>query len=307
LGDGVIAVDYFCGAGGWTTGAMQAGIHVAAAVNHWQRAVDTHSANHPQTRHYCQDAGLLDPRDLPAHDVLIASPSCQGHSRARGKDMARHDASRATAWCVVDVAEVTRPRLILVENVVEMRAWVLYPLWRQALERLGYSLSENVLNAADFGVPQERVRFFAVAVRGKRAPQITPPVGLMREQPCARDILDEGAAWSPVATPRRAKATLDRVDNGRREHGRRFLFSYYGSTKGGRSVDRPLGTVTTRDRWAIVDGDRMRMLSVEEYRRAMGFPDGYLLTGTQKEQVMQLGNAVVPAVAAEVIRQAVAA
>lgn len=112
-------------------------IRIVAAVNHWQLAVQSHQQNHPEAQHYCQDAALLDPRRLPPFDVLLASPECRGHTHARGKDRPHHDASRATAWCVVNVAEVTKPHYLVVENVPEFREWILYPLWRSALESLG--------------------------------------------------------------------------------------------------------------------------------------------------------------------------
>ena len=98
-------------------------------------------------------------------------------------------------------------------------------------------------------------------------------------------------------------AALQRIEAGRAAHGRRFLLSYYGATRGGRSLDRPLGTVTTKERWALVDGDRLRMLSVDEYRAAMGFPAHYRLPGSKAEQVKLLGNAVCPPMAAAVVRQ----
>jgi DNA (cytosine-5)-methyltransferase 1 len=299
----VIAVDLFAGAGGWTEGATRAGVHVAAAVNHWPIAVRSHALNHPATEHRCQDVSLLDPRDLPAHDILLASPACQGHSKARGKERPHHDASRSTAWAVVDVAEVTRPRVLLVENVPDFRRWVLYPLWREALRRLGYDVTENLLNAADFGVPQERVRLFLVGLRGKAAPAVRAPAG---RKVAASEILDLAAGpWAPVNQAGRAMATLARIAAGRAAFGRRFLMPYYKSGSGltGRSLARPIGTITTKDRWAIVDGDRMRMLVVDECRRAMAFRGDYRLLGTRADQMKQLGNAVCPPVAEEVVRQ----
>ncbi len=293
------AVDYFAGAGGWSTGAALAGIEVRAAVNHWARAVETHSANHPATRHYCQDAALIDPRELPAHDVFVASPACQGHSRARGTDRPHHDASRATAWCVVNAVEVCRPRWLAVENVPEFRAWALYPMWRAALAALGYAVGEHVLDAADFGAAQERRRLIVVAERDRPAPRIEAP-GLAPAP--ARSVLDlDAGPWSPVAG--HAPRTLARIAAAQAAHGPDVLVAYYGSARGGRPLARPLGTLTTRDRYALVRGDRMRMLSVEEQRRAQGFPDGYRLAGTRREQVHQLGNAVHVAVARGVLGQ----
>jgi DNA (cytosine-5)-methyltransferase 1 len=78
---------------------------------------------------------------------------------------------------------------------------------------------------------------------------------------------------------------------------------YYGSGSGetGRSLDRPLGTLTTRARWAAVDGDRMRMLASGECAAAMGFPADYRLLGNLKERHMQIGNAVCPPVMRAVV------
>lgn len=285
------AVDLFCGAGGSSFGAKLAGVEVVAAVNHWRLAVDTHELNHAGTKHFCQDAALLDPRTLPPFDLLLASPECRGHAKAKGKERPHHDKSRATAWCVVNVAEVCRPRFLVVENVPELREWLLYPQWRESLERLGYSLEEYVFDAANFGVPQNRVRMFVVGSQDK-VPIIKEPK--KKHKPIS-GVLDFNAGrWSPVKG--HCEKTLRRVANGRERFGDCFVMPYYGSGSGetGRSIDRPLGTVTTRDRWAVVRGDEMRMLTPMEYQCAMGFPKSYRLVGTRAQQIHQLGNAVCP-------------
>ncbi len=94
------AIDLFAGAGGFSTGAKMAGCSVVWAANHWRQAVDVHASNHPGTDHACQDLHQTDWTTGPAHDLLLASPACQGHSRARGKERAHHDAQRSTAWAV---------------------------------------------------------------------------------------------------------------------------------------------------------------------------------------------------------------
>ena len=113
------AVDLFAGAGGFSTGATMAGVNVVWAANHWPAAVQVHTNNHPDTIHLCQDLQQADWSLVPAHDLLMASPACQGHSRARGKERLHHDAMRATAWAVVSAAECHLPTVVLVENVPE--------------------------------------------------------------------------------------------------------------------------------------------------------------------------------------------
>lgn len=297
------AIDLFAGAGGFSTGATMAGCEVVWAANHWQSAVDVHALNHPSTIHACQDLQQAAWADVPAHDILLASPCCQGHSRARGKlaGNPQHDASRSTAWSVVSAVEHHRPEFVVVENVVDFASWSLYPAWRMAMEALGYCLAPHILDAADHGVPQHRERLFIVATRSKNPVMLRFPI---RDRVPASAFVDfEAGAWQPVEKPGRAASTLARVSEGRRVHGARFLAPFYGSGSGetGRSLGRPIGTITTRDRWSVIDGGQMRMLSKWECRAAMGFPADYQLPTQHKLAVHMLGNSVAPPVARDVI------
>lgn len=295
------AIDLFAGAGGFSTGAQMAGINVVWAANHWPAAMAIHSANHPGAEHACQDLQQMNWRDVPAHDLLLASPCCQGHSRARGKANGnpQHDASRSTAWAVVSAVEYHRPAFAVVENVQEFTNWALYSAWCAAMDALGYCLTPLIVDAADHGTPQHRERLFIVCVRAKHPLMIDL---VKRDHVPASSFIDFGAGkWQPIDKPGRAPNTLARITAGRRAHGDRFVSSYYGAELGGRSMHRPVGTITTRDRHAIVDGDRMRMFSAQECRAAMGFPAEYILPAAHKDAVHMLGNAVAPPAARDVI------
>lgn len=295
------AIDMFSGAGGFTEGAEQAGCNVVWAANHWQAAVNVHAANHPNTQHACQDLQQADWREVPAHDLLLASPACQGHSRARGKEAPRHDAMRSTAWAVVSAMEFHQPTAGIVENVLDFMRWTLFPAWCGALRALGYAIAPHLVDAADCGVPQHRNRLFLVITKSKHPLQLTLP---KQEYVPVSSIIDLNAGkWSPVDKAGRSTATLARVKAGRAAFGSRFVMPYYGSGSGltGRSLDRPLGTVTTRDRWALVDGDNMRMLITPESKAAMGFRENYILPTKPVDALHMLGNAVPPPVARTVI------
>jgi DNA (cytosine-5)-methyltransferase 1 len=297
-------IDLFAGAGGASEGARQAGVDVVWAANHWHTAVAIHAANHAETEHVCQDLQQARWEDVPDCDILWASPCCQGHSRARGRDKSASDGSRSTAFAVVAAAEVKRPKLLFVENVPEFARWVLYPHWRAMLEALGYTLTVMVVNAADVGVAQDRRRLFVVGRRGRAAVPLMPPQVHESALTPAASFLDWSAGkWSDVDREGRAPSTLRRIEAGRRQFGDQFLVSYYGTTSGGRSQSRPIGTITTRDRWALVNGGMMRMLSVDEARAAMGFPAGYRLPPANKDAMMALGNAVCPPVAKWLIEE----
>lgn len=292
------AIDLFAGMGGFTEGASMAGVNVLWAANHWQQAVDCHAANHPETIHVCQDLQQANFEEAPAHDVLLASPSCQGHSRARGKDKPRHDAARATAWAVVTCAEVHRPSLVVCENVPEWAQWVLWPAWCEAMKALGYTLSPHVLNAADYGVPQDRKRIIVIGTRSRHPLMLKPRTDA--HMPAASFIDWKAGTWRKIADDL-APNTLTRIAHGRKAFGKRFTFSYYGNTSTARDLSRPIGTITTKDRWAIVNGDLMRMLSAQECRAAMSFPSDYKLPKSSTLAKHMLGNAIPPLLAAGVL------
>lgn len=293
-------IDGFAGLGGWTQGAKRAGCTPVYAFNHWDQACQYHFINNPEVEPVCQDAHIIPWDSVPDHDLGLFSPSCQGHSKARGTDKPHHDKQRNTAWAVVDYAQYHR-KPIIVENVTEMMDWVLWPSWCDAMQRLGYALSPHVVNAADHGVPQERVRVFVVCTLSKTPLKLDLP---RRPHVPVNDYIKwDDYAWSLIDKPGRAKATLERIANGRKRFGDRFIAPFYGSGSGttGRSVDRPIGTLTTLDRWAAIDGNFMRVLQPEENRAIMSFDDNTVLPRTKRTANKMLGNAVCPTVAQDII------
>jgi len=295
------AIDMFAGLGGFTEGAEQAGCRVVWSGNHWAPAVKWHHANHPLTVHALQDMHQQPWELVPRHDLLLASWACQGFTPAQGGRKPQTDTQRATAWAVTSALEYHRPYAFIGENVPAFAKWELYPVWCAALTQLGYALNMMVLDSAEAGVPQNRERLIIVGTRSKHPVELTLP---RRERVLASSFIDFTAGrWSPVERKGRAAATLQRIANGRRQFGNRFLAPFYGGGSGltGRSLDRPIGTITTHDRWAVIDGDRMRMLSVDEARQAMGFPASYKLPQNSRLAMHLLGNAVCPPVARDVI------
>lgn len=241
---------------------------------------------------------------------MWASPACQGHSRAAslGGDGRRgsapaHDALRSTAWAVVSCLECHRNDFAIVENVPEFQRWPLYPAWQAAMEALGYSVAEHIIDAADLGVPQNRKRLFIVLARSKAPLRLTLPKH--DHVPFSRCIDESATGWAPVST--RGRGVRQRVARARANHTTGLVLSHYVTDHPGRSLDRPIGTVTTKVQWAVVrEGERedeIRFLNATELRRAMGFPDSYLLDGRLSVDCRLLGNAVCPPVARALIEE----
>jgi DNA (cytosine-5)-methyltransferase 1 len=307
-------LDIFSGAGGSSVGARAAGIEMVGAIDMCHFATDTYAANFPNAAVVTSklEDVRLDKlrRRLGGIDVLIASPECTNHSCAKGA-APRNEKSRATAMQVVAYAQAFRPRWLVLENVVHMRPWSRYKALKGKLEALGYNIREQVLNAADYGVPQTRRRLFIVGDR-RGEPTLVNAKHRGRKKSVA-SILDRPGTWSTtnLFEKSRAAATLERANRGFEELGKgsSFLLVYYGTDGGGgwQRLDRPLRTITTVDRFALVshdqNGPRMRMLQVPELKRAMGFADDFSFpVGTRRDQVRLLGNGVCPPVMAEVLR-----
>lgn len=310
----VRALDLFAGCGGSSWGARQAGAKVVAAVDVRAIARDTFMDNFSDVIFYTQPIENIDPmqveEDAGSINLILASPECTSHTCAKGNGV-RSENSRLTAFEVIRFAQVLRPRWLVIENVIHMRSWDKYHDFLSVLrQELGYHIRPQVLNAKDFGVPQSRKRLFILCDRETIPPEVLPQSSTPPR--LARDIIDLAGNYdySPLGTPRRAKATLERAERAISELGqdKPFLIVYYGTDGAGgwQRIDAPLRTVTTLDRFAYVkpstNGHLMRMLQVPELKAAMGFPEHFRLNfGTRRDKIYLLGNAVCPAVMASVV------
>lgn len=306
-------LDIFCGAGGSSDGARAAGVEMAGAIDMCAVATATYQANFPKAKVFNDrleniNLGSLK-RALGSIDILLASPECTNHTCAKGS-APRSEASRATALLAVEYARKFSPRWLVLENVVHMRPWSKYGALKRQLGDLGYNLAEQVIDASDFGVPQKRTRLFLVGDR-KQAPSLVGG-GRPGRRRTVKSILDKDGQWksSPLFGAGRAKGTLERAKRALKELGEdaRFLLVYYGSDGSGgwQPLDRPLRTITTVDRFALVepgtDGHTMRMLQVPELKRAMGFADEYKFEiGNRRDKIRLLGNGVCPPVMQSVV------
>lgn len=307
----------FCGAGGSSSGARDAGIEIVAAIDLWDVAGETHKANFPETEFI---ESRLEDIYLPALvkkigkiDLIIASPECTSHSPAKG-NKPRSEQSKDTAFQVVRFAKAFKCRWLILENVVGMKRWSRYAEFKKALTKLGYKLREQTLNAAAFGVAQSRRRLFLVADRSQQPEKVTPRKRAVRN---ASKIVNLNGRykWTPVRKPKRAKATLERFERGIAVVGKNkpFLLVYYSTDHAGgwQPLNRPLRTITTVDRFAVVKPDPkhghvMRMLQVPELQAAMGMPAKMKFeVGTRRDRIKMIGNAVCPIVMRRVIESLV--
>lgn len=308
----VRAIDLFCGIGGNSWGAREAGVEIVAGFDKWDLAGRVFQDNFPEARFYLVDLATLSRSDIQCFreelgpiDLILASPECTSHSVARGASP-KNRASLRLSWNVWRFAEIFRPRWIVVENVPAFRSWRYYADFLRVFHEKGeYHYRELSLTASDFGVPQKRKRLYLLFDR-KRKPHSVEP-RCVSPPPVANIISLNGEySFTPLVTERRARNTLARAERAFAVLGREtpFLMVYYSSDKAGgwQSLDAPLRTVTTRDRFALVKpdgngGHLMRMLQPPELQKAMGFPAHFRLEhGTRRDKIHMLGNAVCPPV-----------
>ena len=180
-------VDLFCGAGGTSTAAEQAGIKIVACINHDAKAIRSHELNHPNCLHLIEDIRTvgLEPiqkivQDIRASDtdaiiILWASLECTNFSNAKG-GKSRNADSRSLADHLFRYIDALRPDYVGIENVREFMCWgdldekgkpisrvngKLYQKWVNDVKEYGYDHDWRILNSANFGAYQKRKRYFA--------------------------------------------------------------------------------------------------------------------------------------------------
>lgn len=167
------AADLFSGGGGLTVGLKRAGFSVVGAVEIERHAASTYQANHPETRLFVQDVRHLKGDDLlrltrsGTLDLLAGCPPCQGFTSLTAK-YKRDDPRNALVGEMLRLIEETLPRAIMIENVPGLanRGKALLDPMIARLRELGYAVECDVLQVADYGVPQFRRRLVLLAGHG---------------------------------------------------------------------------------------------------------------------------------------------
>lgn len=253
----IVAVDLFCGAGGFSEGLRQACEELGyelheAAVNHWDRAVETHEQNHPDAHQYHSKVEQLHPPDVVERltdsesvdvDLLVGGPSCTHFSRARGGKPV-NEQLRMSPWHVLNWLELLDVDAFVIENVPEIQDWgpvdedgqpvrdgSIFDAWTNALNALGYAVDWTELVAADYGDPTTRKRFFIVGRQHGSAtfpePTHSDDDPELPDYRTAADIIDWSdlgeSIWTRDLTEKRVHSppkdtTMQRIAEGLRRH-----------------------------------------------------------------------------------------
>jgi DNA (cytosine-5)-methyltransferase 1 len=273
----IYAADLFAGAGGTSTGLVQAIQELKlnidlTAVNHWEKALKTHEANYPWAKHLPANIEAVNPQEaIPGKHLhlLVASPECTHHSRAAG-GRPKNEQKRSSAWAIFRWLEMINVDSVLVENVAEFQMWgpldaegqpiklrrgEIYRAWLRCFRAHGYTVEAKVLNAANYGAATSRSRLFVLALRGKKKPVFPTPTHSKEGWPThkwrpARSIIDWSLKGESIYNRKRplSPRTMQRIMEGLKRFGGRELkpFIILMEHAGGvHSVEEPLHTITT--------------------------------------------------------------
>lgn len=302
----VTFVDLFCGGGFGARGAVRGGGIPLLGLDAWDLATKTYKANFPSSEIITERIENVDIEGLGERfqpDVLLTSPECTSHSIARGAKPGL-ETSRETAIGIVPWVESMNPRWVIVENVNRMKKWDRHNELVQTIEKLGYTVSDLHLNSAEFGSAQARKRMFLVCDNQGTTVTREQLLELHQVAPqTANDIIDWQGGYPSTHLRRegRATATLERANRAIEALGENipFIIVYYSSDYAGgwQSLDVPLRTITTVDRFGLVtwlDGEPfLRMLQPNELLKAMGGGEEHILPhGNRREKVKLCGNGV---------------
>lgn len=334
----IVALSFFSGAMGLDIGMEKAGIHALLACELDKSCRKTISYNRPNMaligdiNNYEADeirrmAKIPEDREI---DVMFGGPPCQAFSTAGNRK--GFDDERGNVFLrYLDLANHLRPKILVIENVrglmstpyfvdptdynskIIKGAALMYII--KKIREMGYSISFNLYNAANFGAPQSRERFVIICQKnGQKAPYLKPthsqngeyglpPWKTLKDALKGLDtknmhfiefpekrlkyyrMLKEGQCWRdlPKELQREAMGNSYDLPGGKTGFYRRLSYS---------SPSPTLVTDPTMPATDLCHPTELRPLSVEEYKRIQEFPDDWKVYGNVKNQYKQIGNAV---------------
>lgn len=334
-------VDLFCGVGGMSLGFSMAGFEPVFAVEKDKNIANAYKKNHKNKNIWIGDIKQLDIRSTLKHlrgqvVGVVGGPPCQGFSQ-KGKRLHINDERNFLFTSFLDVVDFLHPHFFLMENVPNILSANNSYFKNEivnAFISLGYSVNSCVLNASDYGVPQNRRRAFFLGYKEKK--EIDFPKPLSKKVSIAEAIYDLPFIKSGEGNQKmqyRTEIQNDYQKTMRKES--LFVFNHIATNHSQMAIKKmsliPCGgdktnlpkelltksiysgtwsrlkentqSVTITTRFDTPSSGRFihpileRCLTVREAARLQSFPDHFLFYGTKTSQMLQVGNAVPPLLA----------
>lgn len=335
-------IDLFCGCGGLSLGFEKAGFDVALAIDFWKDAIVTYNHNHTNTVAICDDIKNLSNETLSelakTGEIvgIVGGPPCQGYSTVGTRDINDPRNHLYLQYC--RVVEQVRPDFFVLENVKGLTT-LSNGLFRDDIIRrfgdLGYNVQYKIVNAANYGVPQNRDRVFFIGLNSK---PFVFPLGSVKEFVTCEDALSDLPPLNEengfdnvhqyICDPKndyqklmrsnstsilnhqitvhsdQTKAIISMIpDGGKIKDLPREYWDVrkYNKAFERMSSKRPSNTVDTGHRNYFHFREN-RIPTARENARLQSFPDDFEFIGTKTSQYKQIGNAVPPLLAYEIAK-----
>ncbi len=334
-------IDLFAGVGGLSLGFEQAGFKILVANEYDPSIAESYKYNHPNTKMICGDITKLNLNDIFSKyigkiDVIIGGPPCQGFSQ-KGKRKNLLDNRNFLFKYFLSVVEIVKPKYFVMENVPNLlttsNGYFLKEI-ASSFYSLGYFLNMKILNASNFGIPQNRKRAFIIGKMNEFPPEF--PIPLSKKVSIWDAISDlsylnsgEGTEEQPYINPpqsfyqcllrknntilhnhiatKHSPIALERLkmippNSGKevlpKEHITKSIYSGTWTRMGKNDISV---TITTRfdtpSSGKFTHPYLNRAITVREAARLQSFPDNFVFIGNKSSQMKQVGNAVPPLLA----------
>lgn len=296
-------IDLFCGCGGMSKGLHDAGLNIIAGIDIWDKAVDNYQKNFDHLA-ICADLKDLSPEDFDKEynkskckiDLIVGGPPCQGFSIAGKRDT--KDPRNSLFMEYVKYVNYYKPKAFIIENVIGILSMktaknekVIDIILSQFED---YDLLVSKLYASDFQVPQNRRRTIIFGVRKDLNKTLEEPETILHIEnriPVKNILLDKDQVEKNHFLSEKAIVGINNKMLKSKERGNGFGAQIL-------KMDKPSYTIPARywkdgyDALVRYNDKEIRRLTILELKRIQTFPDDYVLEGSKKDVIMQIGNAV---------------
>jgi DNA (cytosine-5)-methyltransferase 1 len=295
-------IDLFCGCGGMSKGLTDAGLNVVAGIDIWDKAVESYNKNFTH-KAYCADLTQLPPEKFDelynkeGHeiDILVGGPPCQSFSIAGKRD--KNDPRNALFMEYVKYLNYFKPKAFIMENVIGMLSKktatgenVIDIIMDQL--NTNYNCIINKLYASDFEVPQNRRRTIIIGIRKDLQCIPIPPETVTKTRiPVKTILLPKSEVNQSYFLSERAIQGIQNKKEKSKARGAGFGAQFL-------DPEKPSYTIPARywkdgyDALVRYSDTEIRRLTITELKRIQSFPDSYIIDGSKKDIIMQIGNAV---------------